>query len=70
MGATNIEQIDQNVGALDIVIPEECMKEIVSVRALTRTREACEQRAKSSMPGFSGVVRSHALLLQAEIRCE
>ena len=32
MGATNVEQIDQNVGALDVILPEECLAEVVSVR--------------------------------------
>ncbi|CAN0553867.1 unnamed protein product, partial [Laminaria digitata] len=32
MGATNVEQIDQNVGALDVILPEECLAEIVTVR--------------------------------------
>lgn len=33
MGATNIEQLDQNVGALDVVLPDECLAEVMAVSA-------------------------------------
>ncbi|CAN0012645.1 unnamed protein product [Ascophyllum nodosum] len=32
MGATNIEQLDQNVGALDVKLPDECLAEVISVQ--------------------------------------
>lgn len=31
MGATNVEQIDQNVATLDVVLPDECLAEIITV---------------------------------------
>lgn len=31
MGATNIEQLDQNVGALDVILPDECLAEVIAV---------------------------------------
>lgn len=33
MGATNVEQLDQNVGALDVVLPDECLAEVIAVSA-------------------------------------
>lgn len=31
MGATSREQLDENMACLDLTVPDECMKEIISV---------------------------------------